>query len=238
MVYAYDEDAEATGWLGPEVAFGLLYKYIQPGQSVLDIGIGTGLGSVLFRKAGLNVYGMDISTDMLEACRIKGFTHLARHDLRDPPYPYTSASLDYAVCVGVFNFFSDLSPIFLETERILRTGGMFVFAAGDRTEAEPMEVVVGTEHTNSGIPVTMYRHSARQIKRWLVEFGFTLLRSLSFTVYMDCEKTRSLQERAYLVKKTGNIDGDSGIQKTGAIAGGCNLTSFFDFLNFCDRLFP
>ena len=48
IVEAYDEEAEATGWFGPEVAFGLIYKYIQPGQSILDIGIGTGLGSVLF----------------------------------------------------------------------------------------------------------------------------------------------------------------------------------------------
>ena len=50
MVEAYDEEAEATGWLGPEVAFGLAYKYIQPGQSILDIGIGTGFGSILFAK--------------------------------------------------------------------------------------------------------------------------------------------------------------------------------------------
>jgi hypothetical protein len=42
---AYDDEAEATGWFGPEVAFGLMYKYIQPGQPVLDIGIGTDLGS-------------------------------------------------------------------------------------------------------------------------------------------------------------------------------------------------
>jgi len=35
----YDEDAEAAGWFGPEVAFGLTYKDIQPNQSLLDIGI-------------------------------------------------------------------------------------------------------------------------------------------------------------------------------------------------------
>jgi predicted TPR repeat methyltransferase len=134
MAASYDEEAEATGWFGPEVAFGLAYLYVQPGQSILDIGIGTGLGSVLFRKAGLEVHGMDISPQMLEACRSKGFMALQLHDLSKPPYPYDSESMDHAVCAGVLNFFSNLSPVFEETARILRKGGLFTFVVGDRAE--------------------------------------------------------------------------------------------------------
>jgi predicted TPR repeat methyltransferase len=160
----------------------------------------------LLGKAGLKVYGMDVSQEMLDACRSKGFTDLTRHDLTEPPYPYDSESLDHAVCVGVLNFFSDLSPVFGESARILRKGGLFVFVVGDRTEDEALEVVVGAEHTKSGAPVTMYRHSARQISRWVNGDGFTPLRSLAFTVYMDREKTRSLQARAYLVRKRAEIE--------------------------------
>jgi len=202
MVEAYDEEAEATGWFGPEVVFGLIYKYIHPDQLILDIGIGTGLGSVLFHKAGLKVYGMDVSQDMLNACRTKGFTNLTIHDLSDLPYPYASESFDHVVCVGVLNFFSDLSPVFVETARILHRGGMFVFVAGDWVENEALEVEVRAEHTKSGEPVTMYPHNAQQISRWVNEYGFTLQRSLAFTVYMDREKTRSLQVNAYLARKT------------------------------------
>lgn len=207
--YDYDEEAEATGWFGPEVAFGLIYKFIQPGQSILDIGIGTGLGSVLFRKADLKVYGMDISEDMLDACRAKGFADLRRHDLNESPYPFDSENMDHAVCLGVFNFFRDLSPVFREVARILREGGLFVFVVGDRMEDEAMEFVVGPEHTHSGGSMTMYRHSARQINGWLHEFGFTPQRRLAFTVFMDREKTRSLQAAAYLVKKTADLDSDN-----------------------------
>jgi predicted TPR repeat methyltransferase len=205
-VEAYDAEAEATGWFGPEVAFGLVYTYIQPGQSILDIGIGTGLGAVLFRKAGLKVYGMDISQEMLDACRSKGFTELELHDLQQTPYPYDSDSMDQAVCVGVLNFFGDLTRVFMETARILHQGGLFVFVVGDRSEADDFEIVVGPEHTKSGQPVTMYRHSAAQIDGWLERFGFSCLRTLAFTGYMDREKTRSLHAKVYLAKKTGSME--------------------------------
>ena len=82
----YDSKAEEYNWRGPEVVFGLSYSFVNPGESVLDIGIGTGLGSALFHKAGLHVYGMDVSTEMLDACRSKGFaTDLKKHDLGSTP---------------------------------------------------------------------------------------------------------------------------------------------------------
>jgi predicted TPR repeat methyltransferase len=206
MVAAYDDEAEASGWFGPEVAFGLAYTHVQPGQSILDIGIGTGLGSVLFRKAGLKVHGMDISPKMLEVCRSKGFTALQLHDLSRPPYPYDSESMDHAVCAGVLNFFSDLSPVFKETARILRKGGLFAFVVGDRVEREAHEFKVGPEHTKSERTMTMYRHSHNQIDTWLEMYGFELERSLVFTVFMDRERTRSMQAKAYLARKVTSIE--------------------------------
>ncbi len=202
LVRAYDEEARATGWLGPEIAFGLAYEYIQAGQSILDIGIGTGLGSAPFRKAGLRVYGMDLSQGMLDACRSKGFTDLTCHDLTTCPYPYPSESMDHVICLGVLQFFSDLSPVFAETARILRKEGLFVFIVGDRTEDEAPEVVVGAAHTKLGVPITMYRHSALQTDTWTTEHGFTLLRTLVFAVYMDREKTRTFPVRLHVVRKT------------------------------------
>ena len=42
----YDKKAEEYDWRGPEVAFGLAYAFVNPGESILDIGIGTGLSSI------------------------------------------------------------------------------------------------------------------------------------------------------------------------------------------------
>ncbi len=206
MVAAYDEEAKATGWLGPKLAFSLAAEYIQPGQSILDIGIGTGLGSIPFREAGLTVHGMDVSEEMLDGCRSKGFTNLTCHDLTRRPYPYASESLDHAICLGVLQFFVDLSPVFGETARILRHGGVFIFVVLDRTEGEALEVVVPAEPAKPGVLVTMYRHGARQLAPWIVGNGFVMWRSLAFPVFMDREKTQCLQARAYLVRRKGGIE--------------------------------
>ena len=56
-----------------QVLFGMCYEYIKPGDSLLDLGIGTGLSSVLFAKSGMNITGLDGSVEMLEECRKKGF---------------------------------------------------------------------------------------------------------------------------------------------------------------------
>ena len=197
----YDEEAEASGWYGPEVAFGLAFKHVMPGQSILDIGIGTGLGSLLFRKAGLDVHGMDISSQMLDVSRSKGFGSLQRHDLRKLPYPYESESMHHAICTGVFNFISDLSPVFEETARILRKEGLFIFVYGDITEKGAHEFQVRAKHTKSEKMVTMYQHSQKQIDTLMETFGFVLLKSLSFTVFMDRERTKSVQATAYLARK-------------------------------------
>lgn len=198
---AYDEEAEASGWFGPEVAFGLTYAYIKPGQSLLDIGIGTGLGSVLFRKAGLIVHGMDIDPEMIEACRSKGFSDLLLHDLSKPPYPYPNKSMNHVICAGVMNFFKDLSPLFAETARILSKGGLFAFIVGNQAKDDSGEFIVGAEHTGSEKPLTMYRHSTEQVSQWVKQNGFELLRSLTFPIFMDRERTKSMEAKVYLAKK-------------------------------------
>lgn len=198
----YDEEAEATAWYGPEVIFGLVYIFIQPGQKVLDIGIGTGLSSKLFHDFGMNIYGMDISEEMLEAVRIKKISqNLTRLDLTKIPFPYEDNFFDLVVSEGVFQFFGDLQPIFMETSRIMKKDGYFAFIVGHRTSGEDSAVIIGSEHTGSDRTVTMYRHFDEQISHWLSEASLREIRSLEFTVFMDRERKCRLPAKAYVVRK-------------------------------------
>ena len=126
--HEYDSQVSAAGAYITEALFGLLYEHIQPGQRILDLGIGTGLSARLFAKAGLHVYGMDFSPEMLTVCRAKGFMlELKQHDLQQTPWPYPSAMFDHLVCCGVLHFIPELDTFFSESTRLLRVGGMLAF---------------------------------------------------------------------------------------------------------------
>jgi len=191
---ANEYDSKKEGWHGPEVVFGLVYEFIKPGQAVLDIGIGTGLGSILFHKAGLHVYGMDMSPQMLEVCRNKGFTEdLKVHDLTAEPYPYSDASFDHVVCIGVLNHFENLGVVFRETSRILKDDGIFAFIVADRKSNEESSFHV--EHGEA--QTTMYRHSAELVNRLLEDSNFALVKGLEFSVSGHKEKGQPLRLKAY-----------------------------------------
>ncbi|MBN2590182.1 MAG: class I SAM-dependent methyltransferase [Sedimentisphaerales bacterium] len=194
----YDQMKETQGWRGPDIVFGMVYQFIKSGQLVLDIGIGTGLGSILFHKAGLRVCGMDLSVDMLEVCRKKGFTEdLQQHDLKVIPYPYSDEMFDHAVCVGVLNHFDDLSPVFSETSRILKKNGTFTFIAADRKNNE--EHTFNVEHENS--KTTMFRYSSEEIEKLLEDTNFVLMKQVEFMVPGHKENNQSMRLKTYTAKK-------------------------------------
>jgi predicted TPR repeat methyltransferase len=202
MANEYDRRKKEQGWHGPEVVFGLMCEFISPGESILDIGIGTGLGSVLFHRAGLHVCGMDMSPEMLEFCKKKRFAeNLKVHDLTAEPYPYLAESFDHAICVGVLNHFENLHPVFRETSRILKDKGIFAFIVADRKNGEQASFKV--EHGDS--QTTMHRHSSEQIKKLLNDTGFTLTKEVDFSVPGHKEKDRPLQLKTYVAERQKRI---------------------------------
>lgn len=202
LVQRYDQEAEAMGWHAPEVVFGLMYGRAEPGQTLLDLGTGTGLGSGLFRKAGLAVHGLDISEEMIAACQAKGFDNLIQHDLGQAPYPFADQSMDHAVCIGVMHFFPDPGIFFSEAGRILRPQGLFGFVVRHRSLDQKQAITVSKEHTGTDRSVTMYRHATEEIETLLSGNGFSLLSSLAFTIYMDRERKQPMAVKAYVARKT------------------------------------
>lgn len=133
----YDEQARAYGCYLEDALFGLCYEYISPGQTMLDLGIGSGLSAAPFAKAGLKVWGMDFSPAMLEICRAKGVAvDLQQWDLLSIPWPHPDLAFDHVVCCGVFHFIADLEAIFTETRCVLRDGGIFAFTSKSQTFVE------------------------------------------------------------------------------------------------------
>ena len=178
----YDRLARKYSWYSPEVLFGLCFEYIQPSERLLDIGIGTGLGSFPFAKAGLLVSGLDISLEMLNIVRSKGITaDLKQFDIRVNPWPYPDGFFDHMVACGVLHFMDDLTPIFLEAARVLKPGGILAFS----TKAPPVEdaTAPGIYSTEIICNVTVFLHHIRYITALMAECGFKTLKHM---VYVDC----------------------------------------------------
>lgn len=178
----YDAEAKAHDSFIHDAIFGLCYEFITETEVVLDVGIGTGLASENFSKAGLRVVGIDNSTEMLAVSREKGFAEsLAMCDIGREPFPYDGSSFDHVICCGVLHFFSDLSPILSEVSRVLKDGGIFCFSvapAEGRDESHE-------ELTTYQVPI--FKHANCSIDRLLSDFRMTILKRQR-TLVKDAER--------------------------------------------------
>ncbi|MCW4005391.1 MAG: class I SAM-dependent methyltransferase [Candidatus Bathyarchaeota archaeon] len=190
---SYDDACRQTESYAHEIVFGLTYEFVQAQQTLLDVGVGTGLGSVLFHKAGLVVYGVDHSEEMLGVCREKAFAkELKTCDLRIGNWPYTDNQFHHAICCGVFHFIRDLDVFFAETRRVLQNSGTFSFTTIDKTDK-------ACYLDESGICI--YCHSQDDIRELAKKYGFTLLKTVAFYAFKTPAKKEQLLFRAYTLQK-------------------------------------
>lgn len=195
----YDQMADQAGWLDPDILFGMAFRYVSPGETLLDVGIGTGLASILFHRAGLEVIGVDRAAEMLTQCRQKGFaTDLFEHDLTVSPYPLSDDSVHHAVCSGLLHVFEDLSLIFAEVGRVVATGGIFVFVVPHSDEEAGDKWLMNTRSGHP--PVPMYRHSLSSISSVAENAGFEMINSLRYA--SSAIGRQEMEYRACVVRRS------------------------------------
>jgi predicted TPR repeat methyltransferase len=128
----YDNQIKIFDCYIAEVLFGLSYEFIKKGDTLLDLGIGTGISSQLFYLAGLDVFGIDVSAEMLSICKTKGIAkELIEQDLLVFPWPYQDDMFNHIICCGVFHFIGELDKMFDEISRIQKNDGIFAFTVMD-----------------------------------------------------------------------------------------------------------
>lgn len=182
----YDEQVRNYDCYIADVLFGLSYEYIQPGETLFDIGIGTGISSQLFHLAGLQVFGMDSSAEMLALCKAKGIAReLMEQDVLVFPWPYQNGAFNHVICCGVFHFLGDLERIFNETSRIHKPGGIFAFTVMDGKD-NPSETYQDRiedglniyAHTPGYIYQLLRQHHYRKEKEMICLVGPTPFRTI------------------------------------------------------------
>ena len=173
----YDVDANPTRDLDAEVLRAA--ELTVAGGDVLEIGCGTGKNTAWLAEHAKSVTALDVSARMLEQAR----TRIQRPDLRfiehdiRAEWPIRSSSIDLVVSNLVLEHVEDLTPVFAETFRVLRTDGFGFFC-----ELHPERQRKGSRaqfldpSTGATVHVIAYLHTVSEFVNTGVDAGLTLRR--------------------------------------------------------------
>ncbi len=189
----YDDQVRAYECYLAEALFGLCYEYVRPGETLLDLGIGSGLSAAPFAGAGLRVSGMDFSGAMLDLCRAKGIAEaLHVHDVGDIPWPFAPGAFDHVIACGLFHFIPDLEAIFREAARVARPGGLFAFT----TKSPALSGASRANHdAHPDAGLDIFEHYPACVEMLVASAGFDRLKTLRCFVGDDVYCVRVAQKR-------------------------------------------
>jgi len=174
----YDDLIQEQNWYGPEILFGMIFEYINAGEKILDIGIGTGSSAAAFHSVGLEVFGLDYSYEMLKICEKKGFAvNLKQFDLNESPLPYPDHFFDHISANAVLYFIAKLDNLFNEISRIIKKKGIWAFIVDPQDDVLEGPIVEKPPGKNGLIT---FRHSRQYILDSLKDKKFTILKELEF----------------------------------------------------------
>lgn len=91
-----------------------------PGERLLDIGCGAGNHLLMFNRLGLDVTGIDASTDMVEETRSRLGTHSAVKVGMAEDLPFDDNEFDLAVLIHTLEFLDNPLPALREAGRVAR----------------------------------------------------------------------------------------------------------------------
>lgn len=136
------ENIKKTGknpWMDEELwreserdTFSICEKYIKDGDSVLDIGCGT--GRMLSYFDNVTKYGIDISIDMATMSAEKGIISCMGNVEN---LPYTDNSMDMIICTDVLEHVFDLYRTLLEINRVIKPDGYIILRVPQNEEMSP-----------------------------------------------------------------------------------------------------
>ncbi len=176
--------------IGTEADFRLLGDL--KGKRVLELGCGAAQNSIAFAKQGAIAIGVDLSAEMLAHARRLADQEEVRVELRHGDMAdlafMRAESVDLVFSACAFGFVDDLSRVFRQVHRVLRTGAPLVFSLphpayhliDGRHADQPLLVRRSYFDTEAvdierfGAIFTRYHHSIADLHTALVRSSFSV----------------------------------------------------------------
>ena len=133
------------------------YLAIKPGDTILDVGGGTGiLLPLLYNAAGARgkIVSLDIAEEMLKQARDSGYANSIHYIHADvAAIPMASETFDLVICYSCFPHFPDKLKALAEMARVLRNRGRLVIChTASRQAINELHKSVGNVVENDTIP--------------------------------------------------------------------------------------
>lgn len=172
----------------PAELLGLIRQVANPPDKawdVLDLGCGTGLAGIEFAPHARQLVGVDLSTKMLEIAHDRGiYQRIVHSDLLPMMRGEETASYDVVVAADVFVYLGMLDEIVNEAQRLLRSGGYFIFSVEAFEALSKNTVEAGFQLSSTG----RYTHSSDYLKKLAFGNGFESLNLVYTQVRQEAGK--------------------------------------------------
>lgn len=160
------------------------------GKAVLDLGCGSGVSTIKLKNWNANVVGVDISEKMVDIAKREypeiNFNVASVEDL-----PFPENRFDIVASSLVFHYIQDLTKVFKEVNRVLKTSGSLIFSMHHPFHGSRERVVINDEkryvmapyfHNNKyqwsmfggEMVLEVYHHTFSNIANSLIESGFSI----------------------------------------------------------------
>jgi glycosyltransferase involved in cell wall biosynthesis/2-polyprenyl-3-methyl-5-hydroxy-6-metoxy-1,4-benzoquinol methylase len=177
---ARGETAEAQTFGASPRLVGLLERMSAPGDSVLEVGCGTGYLALELARRGRAVTGIDVSKVAVDLARRHAEGTQARFEVAsalDLPFPDGSFDLVFSVEVMEHLHAADASAHLREAARVLRSGGRYWVLTPNRVVARSAAERFGLEGGEAGGDVHLKEWTYVELAAELGRAGFAELES-------------------------------------------------------------
>lgn len=150
---SYDESLRNIEYSGPQQLLALAEHHLEDAAAgkldILDLGCGTGLSGLQFRKLARHMKGIDISPQMVEAAQKTGvYDALEVNELLDALVRHQNDT-DLALAADAFPYIGDLESVFLSVSSVLRPGGLFLFSVETHDDADDFKLGTTARYSHS-----------------------------------------------------------------------------------------